>query len=113
MNASKAKQLQMLIQTAENRSLTEAEQGMLTQLLAEENGRLAARGQQHLQHHYQPTGQEQRWSASELTGIAAKIEQKRADKAIHKRRKTQVRQFAWAMVLILLLLGLFGFSLTS
>ncbi|MEM7114870.1 MAG: hypothetical protein AAF614_20710 [Chloroflexota bacterium] len=108
MNDSKVKQLQELIQTAENRPLTEAEQGMLTQLLAEENGRLAARGQQHLQRHYQPVGQERRWSATQLTHIAANIENKRAGNAVRTRRKTQVRQFALAMSLILLLVGVFG-----
>jgi hypothetical protein len=98
-------QLQELLRVAEKRPLTEAEQAMLRELLAQEEGQLAASAHQHLQTHYVADGQERRWSAQEMREVTAIINQKASQRVHYQRRQNRVRQIAWVTAAVAILIG--------
>lgn len=74
-------QITQLLDLAQIRPLSDAEQNTLNELLDEENGRLIAAAHRHLSTHYQATGNQKILRPSELKQISAKIEQQVAQRS--------------------------------
>ena len=108
MSQSSSDRLIELLQLAEKRPLTETEQAMLQKLLANEDNRLAASAQQHLQSHYVATGQARQWSAAELEQIAKDIDRQTMKQTRRQQIHKGMRQMVWATIAILVIIG--GFT---
>jgi hypothetical protein len=101
----KSDQLNALLRLAEKRPLSETEEAMLRNLLADEDNRIAASADQHLRTNYVATGQERQWQPQELAQIAGQVEQQAKRRARRQRVQHGTRRIAWAVAVFI---GVFG-----
>jgi len=105
MSIPPSDQLSALLQAAEKRPLSEAEQAMLQKLLKNDDNRLAASADRHLQENYIATGAERQWTAAELSQIANQVGQQTSHRTRRRRVVRGTQQLAWAAVALIAIIG--------